>query len=448
MKDKKRRFETFTFYDHTGIETHLKHMAEQGWLLEKVGPFFWTYRRIEPKALTFSVCYFPQASQFDPEPPEGQRTFYDFCEHTGWTLAAASAQMQVFYNEQENPVPIETDPMLEMDAIHQSAKKGYLFSQFLLLGVALMNGGMLAYQLKNNPILVLSNALSLFSMLCWPILILLTAGDIAAYYLWRSRARKAAEQGEFLDTKSYPGVQKALLFVVVAGFAWGLSYMGGALAANAVLSVICTFVSIFVVCGVREWLKRKKVPAGTNRVVTFTLCIVLPLLVVVLGTVALLRTGAGGWDSSRNDNLPLTVADLVEDLADGKLDQDVRLAQSPLLAVLNVWQYLWLGRNAGDPAPRCLNYTAIQVKAEALYALCRDDLLGKENDGVPEGWKGYYEPVDPAPWGAAEAYRHFYQDTGAQNKYLLCYPGCIVEIDFDWEPTPEQMAVVGERLGG
>ena len=444
MKDKKRRFETFTFYDHTGIETHLKHMAEQGWLLEKVGPFFWTYRRIEPKALTFSVCYFPQASQFDPEPPEGQRTFYDFCEHTGWTLAAASAQMQVFYNEQENPVPIETDPMLEMDAIHQSAKKGYLFSQFLLLGVALMNGGMLAYQLKNNPILVLSNALSLFSMLCWPILILLCAGDIAAYYLWRCRARKAAEQGEFLDTKSYPGVQKALLFVVVAGFAWGLSYMGGAIAANAVLSVICTFVSIFVVCGVREWLKRKKVPTGTNRVVTFTLCIVLPLLVVVLGTVALLRTGAGGWDSSRNDNLPLTVANLTE--AGGEYVQVQEVSRSPFLVRYQAHQY---PRHLPDMvAMPGIAYSVITVKASFLYALCRDDLLGKENDGVPEGWKGYYEPVDPAPWGAAEAYRHFYQNTGAQNEYLLCYPGCIVEIDFDWEPTPEQMAVVGERLGG
>lgn len=443
MKERKRRFETFAFYDHTGIETRLEQMAEQGWLLDKIG-FGWQYRRIEPKALTFCVCYFPQASQFDPEPSEGQRTFYDFCEHTGWTLAAASAQMQVFYNERPDPVPIETDPALEIDAIHQSAKKGYLFSQFLLLVVAVMNGGMFAYQLVNDPILVLSSALSLFSLLCWPIVILLTAGDIAAYYLWRRRARKAAEQGEFLDTRSYPGVQKALLFVVVAGFAWGLSYTGGVIAANAVLSVICTFASVFVICGVREWLKRKKVSAGANRAVTYGLCVVLPLLVVVLVTVALLRTGARGWDSSRDDDLPLTVSDLTE--VDSEYAQSHEVLQSPLLVRCQVYQYARHREDMVDMPE--IRYQIVVVKAPFLYGLCRDDLLGGGNNGVPEGWREYYAPVDPAPWGAAEAYRHFYRNTGAQNEYLLCYPDRIVEIDFDWEPTPEQMAVVGERLGG
>ena len=41
MKDTKRRFEWFSFYDHTGIEKHMECMAEQGWLLEKIGNFSW-----------------------------------------------------------------------------------------------------------------------------------------------------------------------------------------------------------------------------------------------------------------------------------------------------------------------------------------------------------------------------------------------------------------------
>ena len=132
MKDTKRRLEWCSFYDHTGIEAHLERMAQQGWLLEKIG-FTWHYRRIEPKKLTFCVTYFPRASMFDPEPSQEQETFYDFCRHTGWTLAAASAQMQIFYNEQPNPIPIDTDPAMEVDAIHQSAKKSFLLSQSMLL---------------------------------------------------------------------------------------------------------------------------------------------------------------------------------------------------------------------------------------------------------------------------------------------------------------------------
>ena len=34
------------------------------------------------------------------------------------------------------------------------------------------------------------------------------------------------------------------------------------------------------------------------------------------------------------------------------------------------------------------------------------------------------------------------------QRYLLCYPGVLVDISFDWPPNEEQMALVGERLGG
>ena len=132
MKETKRRLETFSFYDRTGLEAHLARMAAEGWLVEKIGQFFWYYRKIEPKTLTFSVTYFPKASQFDPRPSEEQETFYDFCAHTGWVLAAANAQLQVFYNERPDPVPIETDPVQEVETIHRAMKKSFLPAQLLL----------------------------------------------------------------------------------------------------------------------------------------------------------------------------------------------------------------------------------------------------------------------------------------------------------------------------
>lgn len=125
MRDTKRRMEFFSFYDHTGISAHLERMAERGWLLEKIGTLTWHYRRIEPKKLAFSVCYFAKASMYDPRPSAEQNMFYDLCAHTGWTLAAASAQMQVFYNERENPVPIDTDPALEVDSFSSESSVKY-----------------------------------------------------------------------------------------------------------------------------------------------------------------------------------------------------------------------------------------------------------------------------------------------------------------------------------
>ena len=121
MKNTKRRYEVYSFFDYTGIAAHLTKMAEKGWLIEKLSNFGWTYRRIEPKKITFFISYFPKASDFDPEPTEEQKMFLDFCRHTGWELAASSAQMQIFYNDQENPIPIETDPAIEVETIHRAA---------------------------------------------------------------------------------------------------------------------------------------------------------------------------------------------------------------------------------------------------------------------------------------------------------------------------------------
>lgn len=150
MRDVKRRMELFSFYDRTGMERHLAEMAAEGWLLEKIGQFLWSYRRVEPKTLTFSVTYFPKASQFDPRPSEEQETFYDFCAHTGWALAAANAQMQVFYNEGPEPIPIGTDPVQEVALIHRTMKKSFLPAHYLLLAFGLFNGWMFVSGLKRD----------------------------------------------------------------------------------------------------------------------------------------------------------------------------------------------------------------------------------------------------------------------------------------------------------
>ena len=72
MKTKTRRMEYFSFYNHTGIENHLAEMAQKGWMVESISNFYWTYRKIEPKNIHFSVSYYPRASDFDPGPTEEQ----------------------------------------------------------------------------------------------------------------------------------------------------------------------------------------------------------------------------------------------------------------------------------------------------------------------------------------------------------------------------------------
>ena len=167
MKDTKRRLMTFTFYDRTGIEKDLEKQAAKGWLLEKCAATGWIYRRIEPAKIHFAVVYFPAISMFDPEPSEKQKRFQDFCEHTGWELIASNIQMQIFCNRRENPIPIETEPVIEVENIHKSVKKTMFPAYFSNLVLAVMQIGLAAQRFSWDPMTELLSLPSMLATLFW-----------------------------------------------------------------------------------------------------------------------------------------------------------------------------------------------------------------------------------------------------------------------------------------
>lgn len=471
MKDVKRRLETFSFYDRTGLEAHLGEMARKGWLLEKIGQFLWTYRRIEPKALTFSVCYFPKASQFDPEPTEEQRTFYDFCAHAGWTLAASNAQLQAFYNEREDPVPIETDPVLEVEAIHRTMKRSFLPSQLVLLVLAVLNGALYLWRLNSDPIGVLASAANLFTGFCWLEVIVLVGVELFSYFRWHRKAALAAERGEFLRTGSHRKLQIAALALLAVGMVWyflSVAFSGDRTMMVTMVLMFCVYMPglLALVWGVKGFLKRKKAPAKVNRVVTFVSAFVAAYLIVGVIVFGVLIGGSRGWlaekdeetyqykgmtFTARSDALPLTVEDLTDVREQGYI-RELNTEESLLLAQYNAVQHPRFDAEHYRDMPR-LEYTVTVVKLPSLYGLCKDSLLHDRaerwNRDMPESDWYSYESADPAPWGAEEAYRWTNREYGARNTFLLCYPDRFVEIEFnqDWQLTRSQMAAVGERLG-
>ena len=69
---------------------------------------------------------------------------------------------------------------------------------------------------------------------------------------------------------------------------------------------------------------------------------------------------------------------------------------------------------------------------------------GRRAERLQGSWLG--KNVEKKQAIAREAYRLIGPDGSPYNRYLLCYDSRIIEIWFDWEPTPAQMAVTGEKL--
>lgn len=440
MKDIKRKVEFFTFYDRTGIEKHLERMASEGWLLEKMSAFHWTYRRIEPKKIRFSVSYYATVTDFEPEPTEQQQAFNEFCEHSGWKLATQTVQMQVFYNENEDPVPIETDPALEVENIHRSVKKTVLVTYFLMMFCGFILGASFISTLLGDPIHLLSSTIKLFTGAWCIVAFAYSLPELITYFVWRKKAKTMAEQGVFLETRGHRKLGFAIaVFMLVSVVLYLIS-----LANTGLQFYMTTYVLIFLagfplVNGVKSFLKKKKVKAGTNKALTFVASFTLAFVLVGAVTfVTILGLASGVFENAPNE-LPFTIGELLN-VDDSTYLRSHSNDESILLGQYRSSQH----PNTYDHSPT-MRYTITEVKMPFLYDFVVDQLYHQYDE-----WRGYdstyeYVETDATAWGADKAWQ-LYKDGKPDTAFLICYDKYILEVSVDWELTAEQKQLIGNKI--
>lgn len=465
MKETKREIlPLYSFYDRSGVSRHLEEMAAQGWLLEKLNGWYWQYRRTEPQTLSFTVTYFPKASQFSPIPTEGLETFWEFCAEAGWVLAADNAQVQVFYNKDPNAIPIETDPKADFETIHRTMKRSTVSSFWSLLVLSLLECVFLFWQLFDNPIDRFSSPLFLCSTFAFVPLLLLSVIELVRYYRWRKRCLAALETGDPLPEL---GSARALsiLILTLTGlqlvFLLSFSLQASPSMAITLICILIYSCLMFVLADfVRKLLRRLRVKSWVNLVVTIG---IIALLTVGMmgGIIALVFRTSGSFLNQTpeyetyevndftfrvyHDELPLTVQNLAATDYD-RYSTELTVSSSIFLTHIEADQRSRLGD--GDHPD--LQYEVVVVKAPFLYNLCKNefiDWLERDNDQLPEEYWDEYRPVDPSPWGALEVYQ-WYSSGEPYNRFLICWPDRIAEIDYEWDwvITDEIMSISAEKL--
>ena len=95
-----------------------------------------------------------------------------------------------------------------------------------------------------------------------------------------------------------------------------------------------------------------------------------------------------------------------------------------------------------------LEYEITDVKLPFLYDFVKRSLINARQDEVTDDgyvFTDHYEAIDPAPWGALEAYQLHWSGS-VLDSYLVCWEGRIVEIRFYWPPSAAQIAKAAEIL--
>ena len=435
-RQKKWEINLYSYYDHAGIVRHLEDMARQGWQLEKAGSVFWTYRRCKPAELRYAVVYFSKASQFDPEPPAEQREFWELCKATGWELVTNRYQMQIFRNPAPDAIPIETDPVVQVENVRAAMKKGAVRGNWVLLICSCLQIWLQfrTYSIRD----FLTQGFALSAVLIWLLLGINAIVELIGYYRWRRRAvRNARELGRFTPTRSLPGVQ-LLTWLLLA------------------LITLSALTDSWAV------LRRMNASATVNRTVTIIvdILVVLVLFVVFLPRLAqeppppnaepyeytyLSMDGEKtATEYAYHDPLPLYVEDLTETDYD-RYSCKREDSSTPLVRKQTFSQQMrWGERGADAPTLRCTIY---DIRLALLFAPC---LQGKLNEYADRKWSMMdYREADAAPWGADRAWQLWdTEDSTPRDSWLLVYGRRIVTLSArDIDMDGADMALVGERLG-
>ncbi len=214
MFGKKWEYNFFAGFDHTGLEHHFELMAQNGWMIDRYGLVI-SYKKAEPADLHFSVGFYPEATFTDPE-DEQEMTFDDFCEAAGWKQAAANGPLKIFYTEEPDPIPLDTDPKVQIENVKQSFGRDYIqYGLVFLMGIAAVVIGL--GSLLQDSIKALSSAGGLLAV-CFLVLVgvFYSGSVIVSYHLWMKKAEKNAENEMLTPTKSYPWIRKLTILVIVA----------------------------------------------------------------------------------------------------------------------------------------------------------------------------------------------------------------------------------------
>lgn len=170
----KRVFWGFYSLDYKAIEFYLEEMARKGWMLEKIGYFTAKFKKMQPADLKFFIDVFADAGPITPENTNETREYRELCKESGWNFITSQDYLQFFYaEEKEDPVPLQTDDVLEQEIVEKTLWKGELRNLIILI-VILSVPAVIVLSNPNSIYNLLFSNTSVLAMITLPVLLLTT----------------------------------------------------------------------------------------------------------------------------------------------------------------------------------------------------------------------------------------------------------------------------------
>lgn len=310
------RLMLFREYETAAFAEYLEEMAGKGWYLKKIySNSVLCFERGEPRRLTFSVAVLPDSSGFDSPYREEAVQFREFCQEAGWKLQYGGTLWQVFYSEKVNPLPLETDPLLQL-----TTQEGNSLSLGKWAAVLALSGLFLLSELSalKDPGRYLASHLTLRSMIVHLVLAVIFPSGMLYIWFWYKRARRCLEQGRPVPVptlqrvKLRNGLWSLAAIVLIISIFWssGISALTAVICLGA--SILAVLIAVAVLTWVQEHGSGDRREAATGYAVGSFIIIFLMFTLVTGVMERFLPDGGGGEPEAylRKEPFPVTFEEL------------------------------------------------------------------------------------------------------------------------------------------
>ncbi|SET82128.1 Protein of unknown function [Natronincola peptidivorans] len=337
MKNKtKRVFWGFFSLDYKAIEAYLEEMAEKGWMLEKVGRMTAKFRAIEPKKLKFYVDVFKEGGPLTPENTKEAEEYRRLCQESGWTFITSQDYLQFFYADgDKNPIPIQTDEVLEQKIVETTLWRGELRSLFIFSIIAVI--ALVRYfPIKHNNLLSFVGVAGtlLFPLLCISIL------ASTVYGLMRVlRARRNVKRGLPIEKPTLKSARRRIIafhgpaltiaFIFILAFVVDAFFMPRIV----MLSLLGPVLGMGIGLGLRYFIK-KKTTDKKDSVIYVTLSFMFVIFALLIANSLLINRPV--THTYKEDSIPdgypiVTVGELLDGSQQGSLvSREFDFGMSPI----------------------------------------------------------------------------------------------------------------------
>lgn len=444
---RKQRLENFVFYDTESITSHLENMAQKGWALAAVTTPLWTYEEIPPEKRTYRTAFYPANLVYGPNAIDKNAEYIAYCEQAGWHYVTNWDNMLIFYTTAENPVPLETDEALRLEATHKAMKRSWL-SVHVVLGVLfLLNIISFVSALVKQPLTVIADGTALFRNTLFVVVLVYACAAVLSYLLWRKKSLAAVECGGFCLPVSQNVRRFQKFFFPLEIFA-GLWFCLDRFLPDNILTpkIFLAFVAIVFLL----WLLFQKLhlPAKACGAILFFVVAMVPMFYSMVSLsleveeakanhtspwgdpyVVTLPNGERETILLQKDTIPLTTADLTEVPKDA-VYSTAREEESSLLATKQTCL-----QEIPDGAPQApqMTYEIIDVSLDALTSHC---LAAYQKRDTRPTIDLTYEPI--ALSGTDGAWQ-LYTDNVPLPQYLFYKDNRIVLLRPDWGISQKEL---------